>query len=346
MKTPQTTELLANFIIGALAQMQNESGEKIIEFSQDSIDILASERNSKTFEQDSDDENAKDLKQSAYYNPKFAKLTPYGKEILKLLMPNILSYAVTKAIYPNGKITFDSENGAIVSSESLRNASLAQAGVYTTGDTNTDAKDLYKNVIRNLEDKRFIQQAGYEFANALKNTSINKCSYEGIKFANEFVKQARAGLNWRFDAAKDISDLMASSNGMRRMESAIDDMVEFWGTFVKNAREFGREVRAYKEKIGGSILITDSRRTGNEAQEAIMQELSDIPTYSYLWDKDMGQNPYLGYLGCADDLIVTGDSVSMCCEACGTGKQVQIYSGSGWLDAKHRRFLNKLFSYT
>ena len=113
---------------------------------------------------------------------------------------------------------------------------------------------------------------------------------------------------------------------------------------IKNAREFGREVRAYKEKIGGSILITDSRRTGNEAQEAIMQELSDIPTYSYLWDKDMGQNPYLGYLGCADDLIVTGDSVSMCCEACGTGKQVQIYSGSGWLDAKHRRFLNKLFS--
>lgn len=238
MKSPEVNELLANFIIGTLAQMQNESGEKIIEFSQDSIEILASERNSKTFEQDSDDENAKDLKQSAYYNPKFAKLTPYGKEILKLLMPNILSYAVTKAIYPNGKITFDSENGAIVSSESLRNASLAQAGVYTTGDTNTDAKDLYKNVIRNLEDKRFIQQVGNEFANALKNTSINKCSYEGIKFANEFVKQARAGLNWRFDAAKDISDLMASSNGMRRMESAIDDMVEFWGTFIKNAREF------------------------------------------------------------------------------------------------------------
>ena len=112
---------------------------------------------------------------------------------------------------------------------------------------------------------------------------------------------------------------------------------------IKNAQEFGCEVRAYKEQIGGSILITDSRRTGSEAQEAIMQELSGIPTYSYLWDKDMGQNPYLGYLGCADDIIVTGDSVSMCCEACGTGKQVQIYSGSGWLDAKHRRFLNKLF---
>lgn len=113
---------------------------------------------------------------------------------------------------------------------------------------------------------------------------------------------------------------------------------------VENAREFGRQVREYKEKIGGSILITDSRRTGIDAQEAIMQEIEGIPTYSYLWDKDLGQNPYLGFLGCADDLIVTGDSVSMCCEACGTGKKVQIYSGKKWLDAKHKRFLNKMFS--
>ena len=45
-----------------------------------------------------------------------------------------------------------------------------------------------------------------------------------------------------------------------------------------------------------------------------------------------------------NDLIVTGDSVSMCCEACGTGKKVQIYSGKKWLDAKHKRFLDKMFS--
>ena len=75
-----------------------------------------------------------------------------------------------------------------------------------------------------------------------------------------------------------------------------------------------------------------------------MRELDGVPQYSYLWDKDMGQNPYLGFLACADDIIVTGDSVSMCCEACGTGKKVQIYSGRNWLDGKHRRFLQNLFS--
>ena len=111
-----------------------------------------------------------------------------------------------------------------------------------------------------------------------------------------------------------------------------------------NAREFGREVRAYKDKIGGGVLITDSRRTGNSAQDVIMRELEGLPIYSYLWDKDMGENPYLGFLGCADDIIVTGDSVSMCCEACGTGKKVQIYSGKNWLDGKHQRFLQNLFS--
>ena len=110
----------------------------------------------------------------------------------------------------------------------------------------------------------------------------------------------------------------------------------------ENALSLGKQIFQYKQSQGGSILITDSRRTGSAAQKAIMQEIDSIPAYKYLWGQNDGQNPYMGFLACADDIIVTGDSVSMCCEACGTGKKVQIFCGENWLDRKHWSFINSL----
>ena len=89
-------------------------------------------------------------------------------------------------------------------------------------------------------------------------------------------------------------------------------------------------------------MITTSRRTGLEAQNLIMSHLKDIPHYAYLWGAE-GKNPYLGFLACADNIIVTGDSVSMCCEACGTNKPVFVFTGKKWLTRKHIRFVASLY---
>ena len=89
-------------------------------------------------------------------------------------------------------------------------------------------------------------------------------------------------------------------------------------------------------------MITDSRRTGAESEKEIMNILKDIPNYAFLWgSKD--KNPLMGYYACADNIVVTGDSVSMCCEACGTGKPVFIFEGKNWLTPKHLRFTKSLF---
>jgi mitochondrial fission protein ELM1 len=61
-----------------------------------------------------------------------------------------------------------------------------------------------------------------------------------------------------------------------------------------------------------------------------------------LWGAE-GKNPYLGFLSCADNLIVTGDSVSMCCEATATQKPLRIFTGSNWLTDKHIRFVQSLY---
>ena len=109
----------------------------------------------------------------------------------------------------------------------------------------------------------------------------------------------------------------------------------------ENAKALGQAVRNLKQKIGGSILITTSRRTGENAQKIIMEEIKDIPQFTYLWG-DTSENPYGGFLACADNIVVTADSVSMCCEATATEKPVYLFVAKDWPTPKHKRFAKSL----
>lgn len=84
----------------------------------------------------------------------------------------------------------------------------------------------------------------------------------------------------------------------------------------------------------GSLLVTTSRRTPVEALNLI-DTLLKVPHLYHRWDRDK-ENPYLAMLGAADGIIVTGDSLSMCAEACSTGKPVFIYSSTHVAPTKHR----------
>jgi mitochondrial fission protein ELM1 len=94
------------------------------------------------------------------------------------------------------------------------------------------------------------------------------------------------------------------------------------------------KLKNFAARYGAGLLVTPSRRTG-AANEAILRaELS--PLGAEIWD-GAGENPYLGYLGLADFIVVTGDSVNMVCEACATGKPVYVFDLEGG-SAKFRRF--------
>jgi len=72
---------------------------------------------------------------------------------------------------------------------------------------------------------------------------------------------------------------------------------------------------------GAGLMITTSRRTGAEA-EAILRAKLAGPNVE-IWS-GAGDNPYFGYLGLADHILVTADSVSMITEASASGKPVQV----------------------
>jgi mitochondrial fission protein ELM1 len=85
----------------------------------------------------------------------------------------------------------------------------------------------------------------------------------------------------------------------------------------------------------GSFLITTSRRTPEAVGWTIKQWMGTKP--ARLW---MGgaANPYLGFLGLADAIVVTADSVNMAGEAASTGKPVYVYDLPRRFMARGKKF--------
>lgn len=71
----------------------------------------------------------------------------------------------------------------------------------------------------------------------------------------------------------------------------------------------------------GSLLITPSRRTGQDKIILFQERLKECP--GFFWDGS-GENPYLTYLAHADMVFVTADSVNMITEATITERPVYI----------------------
>lgn len=101
---------------------------------------------------------------------------------------------------------------------------------------------------------------------------------------------------------------------------------------LQEAEQFADDLIKLHQKTGCSFLITPSYRTGTPLIDFFNQRLAHIPVR--IGDVD-GGNPYLGYLGLADFVIVTADSVNMLGEAASTGRPVYAYP----IPHRHNKFL-------
>ncbi|MDJ0862766.1 MAG: mitochondrial fission ELM1 family protein [Gammaproteobacteria bacterium] len=92
----------------------------------------------------------------------------------------------------------------------------------------------------------------------------------------------------------------------------------------KAAGRLAREASKLANEQGGSLLVTTSARTPPGAIAELEASLT-APAYVYRWRRDATENPYFAFLGLADAIVVTGDSMSMLTEACATQKPVYIF---------------------
>ncbi len=100
------------------------------------------------------------------------------------------------------------------------------------------------------------------------------------------------------------------------------------------ADDIERAIRA----CGGSLMLTFSRRTPARARDILQQRLSGLP--GMIWN-DQGPNPFFGFLGYADAVLVTEDSANMPAEAAATGAPVYMLAMDGG-QPRRRQFLDDL----
>jgi mitochondrial fission protein ELM1 len=105
-----------------------------------------------------------------------------------------------------------------------------------------------------------------------------------------------------------VAVLIGGSNAAYRLDAA-------------EGRRIGALVARVAEETGAGLMITASRRTDPSAEAALRAALSG-PNVAF-WDGE-GDNPYRGYLGLADHVLVTGDSVNMVSEAVATRRPTQV----------------------
>lgn len=99
----------------------------------------------------------------------------------------------------------------------------------------------------------------------------------------------------------------------------------------RRAAELADALVGAVKAVGGGLIVTASRRTGEESRAALDARLRAAD--AEFWQGE-GENPYLGMLALADFIVVTEDSTSMVSEACATGKPVYIAG----LEGGSRRF--------
>ncbi len=104
------------------------------------------------------------------------------------------------------------------------------------------------------------------------------------------------------------------------------------------AAGFAQQLATLCKRDHAGLMVTTSRRTDAEAEALIRARLEGLP--AYVWD-GRGDNPFFGFLGLADAVIVTSDSVNMVSEALASGKPVHVAALEGG-SAKFDRFHSEL----
>ncbi len=107
----------------------------------------------------------------------------------------------------------------------------------------------------------------------------------------------------------------------------------------KMSAQTTKELANNLKSLDGGLMITASRRTGDENLKILKHALKN--TDAYIWN-GKGANPYFGFLAWADYILVTADSVSMLSEAGTTGKPVYMIpleGGAKRLDLFHNNLL-------
>ena len=154
----------------------------------------------------------------------------------------------------------------------------------------------------------------------LSNGSLTRITQSILDKEAQLIKQEVKSL---------IGKKIAVNIGGDTKDNTVDD--ETIKKLILSLNQFSTDYKC-------SLMITTTNRTSEPLKKALTS-LTENPNI-ILWTGG-NRNPYAGFLGVADAIIVTADSINMISEACSTGKPVNILP-LGKNSAKREKFIGSL----
>ncbi len=118
------------------------------------------------------------------------------------------------------------------------------------------------------------------------------------------------------------------------------------GNYKLSIKEVEKLIYRIIQKLNkkGTLLITTSRRSSTAVIEKINNIAKKDSVIKEIYHPNIyiKSNPYIKYLSIANEIIVTGDSMSMISDACETSKPVRIYYNNSFCSKKHIKFCETL----
>jgi len=160
-------------------------------------------------------------------------ITTYGAYVARNTIPEIVKFAITKSLFGNMAFkqgTYDYDY------KKMKNLGLKALDINAaTAPTPQDEADI---LIKKLEIglNKLLNSDDDKLAKVLA-MDLKGISAKDFMLADTVIKEIKMGLNWRFDAARDVSDIEARLDGRSNLESCWDDTIDFWKNFISNIKE-------------------------------------------------------------------------------------------------------------
>ncbi len=163
-----------------------------------------------------------------------ARLTDYGKAVADIVSVDIMKYGAVKGLFPEVEVTFDKDGTPHYDSD-LKYKGVASLSINAPGPEN-EAKEVLAKLKKGFD--RVAAEDNKELVDSLY-ARFKNIDMAGIITAKAVIDRTGSGLNWRFDAAKDVADLdqRRALNPHITFEDCWDGVIDFWGGFIKNIRE-------------------------------------------------------------------------------------------------------------
>lgn len=225
----------------------------------------------------------KDLQASGgekiYEDDDQTQLTTYGAVIAKMIIPDVVKYSFAVGILGNKNVDF-TDKGVQIKPNNVGLSDVADGAA-----TPEEEKEKLAEYLKN----HHLCGADIKVISTVYKQKFKNVSFNDILLAQAIIEKSGAGLNWRYDAAKDIADLDAVRDDSVEFGSTFDIAAAFWRNFTDEIKKENPNAFTIGEITCVDEFATPSRIShyNNEQDaESRFYEKSGVTTgsnYSYLF---------------------------------------------------------------